>query len=114
MLNFNALFGQDLGKHLWKDRLIIIQAPDLSNPNYKKQCAEFIGAEEGMTERKLVIYEQMNPNNPFKISLIGLDGGIKLVQTEVLKKEELFGVIDAMPMRMQEMKHKAKMKEKKY
>ena len=36
---------------------------------------------------------------PFEISLIGLDGGIKLSQNEILTAEKLFGIIDQMPMR---------------
>ena len=108
MLNFTTLFCQDLGKHRWKDRVIIIQTPDTNNQLYASQKTEFIGAEEELAERKLVIYEQQDPSKPFKIKLIGLDGGTKLVQTEVLKKEELFRVIDAMPMRMQEMREKQK------
>ena len=36
--------------------------------------------------------------------LIGLDGGIKLEQTTILKKKELFRIIDSMPMRMEELR----------
>jgi len=38
--------------------------------------------------------------------LIGLDGGVKLKETEVLKKEDLFSIIDSMPMRLREIRQK--------
>ena len=41
---------------------------------------------------------------PFSIILIGLDGGIKLRQQELLTAKELFRIIDSMPMRKAEMR----------
>ncbi len=35
----------------------------------------------------------------FEVNLIGLDGGIKLSQKELLTAEKLFSIIDRMPMR---------------
>lgn len=42
----------------------------------------------------------------FTIVLIGLDGGIKLRQPEVISRQKLFDRIDAMPMRRAEIKNK--------
>jgi len=48
-----------------------------------------------------------NPNSdPFRIVLIGKDGGVKHTTTELLSPADLFSIIDAMPMRQQEMKDK--------
>ena len=52
------------------------------------------------------ISAKFKDNVAFKITLVGLDGGIKLEQTEVLKKNEIFKTIDAMPMRKNELKVK--------
>jgi hypothetical protein len=38
----------------------------------------------------------------FKAVLIGKDGGIKLASAEVIADEQLFGLIDQMPMRRSE------------
>ena len=38
----------------------------------------------------------------FKLVLVGKDGGVKLEQDSVLSPDELFAVIDRMPMRMRE------------
>lgn len=44
--------------------------------------------------------------NEFEVILIGLDGSIKLRQMEVLSKEDLIAIIDAMPMRKSEIKNR--------
>ena len=41
----------------------------------------------------------------FKLVLVGKDGGVKLEQDAVLAPEELFAVIDRMPMRRNEMRN---------
>ena len=38
----------------------------------------------------------------FEVVLLGLDGGIKLQQGELLQLERLYAIIDAMPMRRRE------------
>lgn len=42
--------------------------------------------------------------NAFEVVLVGKDGGEKHRSTAVLKPQELFAIIDAMPMRRSEMK----------
>ncbi|MDP5094209.1 MAG: DUF4174 domain-containing protein, partial [Polaribacter sp.] len=52
------------------------------------------------------LFLKYNPKNtPFKVMLIGLDGGIKLAQSTVLSKEKLFAIIDGMPMRKREIRN---------
>ena len=46
-----------------------------------------------------------NKKEHFEIILIGLDGRIKRQQTEILTEEDLFKIIDTMPMRKNEMKN---------
>lgn len=46
-----------------------------------------------------------NNENEFAVFLVGKDGGTKLkIQNELLTLEKLFGTIDAMPMRKNEMR----------
>tara|TARA_R100000655_G_scaffold50812_2_gene88419 strand:+ start:997 stop:1275 length:279 start_codon:yes stop_codon:yes gene_type:complete len=40
----------------------------------------------------------------FEVFLLGLDGGIKLRQQEILQTEKLFSLIDGMPMRKAEIR----------
>ena len=46
-----------------------------------------------------------NPDDtPFRVVLIGKDGGVKYDTTELFGPDQLFPIIDAMPMRQQEMR----------
>ena len=45
----------------------------------------------------------LDNSNNFEVILIGLDGSIKLRQENILLKEDLFRIIDSMPMRISEM-----------
>ena len=136
-LIITSVFSQNINDHRWQNRVLIIQTSSDTSQLYQQQFKEFKNAENAFIDRKLVIYEivgnkvrmtdykndksnrswkvasksvnaKFMDNVTFKITLIGLDGGIKLDQTEVLKKNELFQIIDAMPMRRFEIKAKQK------
>ena len=123
-----------MNEHKWQSRVLIIQAPSDSSNAYQEQIKEFRDSENELKERKIVLYEVINDmvrmtdyhgeksdnswqkahksmiaefggDDEFRITLIGLDGGIKLEKRTVLKMEELFGKIDSMPMRMNELKN---------
>jgi len=129
----NVLKGQELDNHRWKNRILIVQTNNEKSESYMNQLKEFNNSIEGFKERKLVLYQFVNSkfkftdfgqtNNDgswdslsksfhvkseekeyFKIILIGLDGGIKLEQTKLLEKEDLFDLIDSMPMRRSELR----------
>ncbi len=124
-MNLNA---QDLSKHQWKDRLVLIIAEDDDNEKFQKQLAELQNDQTGLKDRKLVIYQILPKkyntgfkkktwenstelykkhkaeDSEFRVVLIGLDGGEKLVQTEVLSTKKLFNTIDSMPIRQSEMR----------
>ena len=127
---FSAIWGnmaaQDLSKHQWKNRVILLLTDDTSNSTFQNQLTAFKNDIDGMDERKLIVYkitpekysvglENKNVGTPskiysdykrskasFEIFLIGLDGGIKLHQTKLLSIEKLFAIIDGMPMRRAE------------
>jgi len=125
---FSTLLGssQDLSKHKWENRLILLITNDENNPTFQSQISEFKKDRDGLEERKLIIYQGLpetyktglNGNTykkssqlynkyketgtGFEVLLLGLDGEIKLRQNELLTKEKLYGIIDAMPMRRRE------------
>ena len=123
-MNVNA---QDLSKHQRKDRLILIITEEKTE-KFQQQITELQKHQQGLKERKLVIdkilperystgFQEENwksstelygkykvKNSDFRVILIGLDGGEKLEQTEVLSIEKLFNTIDSMPMRQAEMR----------
>lgn len=115
-----------LRHHQWKDRVVVILSDDYEYVNAQMTILKADIA--GCNERKLVVYQA---NSKGYISgfqneilvldkgalfgffgnqkesttmLIGLDGGIKLKQSKLVQLEEIFGLIDQMPMRNSELK----------
>lgn len=132
-LLLSNLYGQDLQKHKWENRILIVKTTTATLEVYKSQLNEFVHSYEDLRERKLVLYQIVDDkykfidfqkkeddslwektNNSdeqffdeadsFKIILIGLDGGVKLEKRAILKREELFELIDSMPMRRAELR----------
>lgn len=125
-----SMTAQDLSSHQWKDRLLIVLTNDNSKKLYDDQMDILNEDIKGLEERKLVIYSVMpeqyikgiyskkwinssllnnrfrQDNKSFEVILIGLDGGIKLRQSDPLSLEKLFATIDAMPMRRNELRNK--------
>ena len=135
ILMINYAHGQDLNKHLWKNRVVLIMTQNQDSKEYQDQIAEFYKFPRELKERKMLIYhvlpqrytlikDAVDPeqnewvsssalfdkfagkNVDFKVVLIGLDGGNKLEKNGLLTAEELFGTIDSMPMRRAELNKK--------
>jgi len=122
--------AQDFSTHKWENRLVLILVENTDNTNYQKQIEELKNHLDGVKERKIVVYHifpgkfkvglsdeewqkseteygrYKKTNSQPEIVLLGLDGGVKLRSKEFLSSQKLFETIDAMPMRMQEMKRK--------
>ena len=122
--------AQDFSTHKWENRLVLILVENTDNTNYQKQTEELKNHLDGVKERKIVVYHispgkfkvglsdeewqkseteygrYKKTNSQPEIVLLGLDGGVKLRSKEFLSSQKLFETIDAMPMRMQEMKRK--------
>ncbi len=128
-LNCTKMNSQDLKKHQWENRLILVLTDASKSIEFKNQILELEAHKDGLDERKLFVYqikpevfktgfsnskewtkssklfsEFANEYDSFRVILIGLDGGIKLEQTKFLSAEKLFSTIDAMPMRRSEMR----------
>ena len=123
--NSNA---QNLSAHKWENRLVLILTDNMNSEEYLNQIQEFKNHTNEMIDRKILVYH-ISPTK-FKVGLsgknwqksetdygfykkttsqpeiilIGLDGGVKLRAKEFLPCQKLFETIDAMPMRMQEMR----------
>lgn len=129
MITTNA---QDLSSHQWQERVLLIFSDDTTKEIFTKQMAELSQNQEDLKERKLIVY-QITPDAfrrgsgndgwekgnglykkhntssaSFRIILLGLDGGEKLNQTKFLPAEELFVLIDGMPMRKAEIRKKSR------
>ena len=118
-----------LEQYQWKNRLILLFG-SLPESSVEKQINELEKDPEGITDRDLLIFyinkeevrfilKSSNPSlsasqlrkrynidkNEFRYILIGKDGGVKLNKREYVPNRDLFSVIDAMPMRQQEMRN---------
>ena len=126
------LQSQDLEQHRWNNRLILIFFNDYKDTDLTDQLSEFKNFETGLHERKVLV-DQITPDkfklgwndqhkweqasedlfskykiteSKFEVLLIGLDGGVKLKAQDPINCEELFRIIDSMPMRQRELQEK--------
>ena len=120
--------AQKLKYYKWKNRLVLVIGNNTNNTTYTAQLDALKNDNQGLNERRLklfkvlpnkyqldeelwvegsLIFDTYNANkDPFRIILIGLDGGIKLSQSTVISKKDLFDLIDSMPMRSSELRSK--------
>jgi len=121
----------DLSQFQWKNRLLLIFAPDENDSLFKKLQSEIIAQEAEVKDGDLIIFElfglgssRMNralldqskvdsirrhfsvPQRSFRVILIGKDGGIKLKRNDQIDLETIFELIDSMPMRKDEIRQK--------
>lgn len=128
-------FGQNLKKHKWNNRILIVKTLNQESKKYQDQIKEFNNSYKELTARKFIIYKitgknfimkdytndtlnisgvitkkltdkVLNEKEDFEVILIGLDGRVKLRQTEIVLKEDLNKIVDAMPMRRSELRKK--------
>ena len=93
----------DLAAHQWKHRVVLLNAPDASDSAYREQLALFANRKPEMDERDMVVLSQFD-SAAFQAVLVGKDGGRKRAQAKPMDPDELFALIDSMPMRQSEMR----------
>ena len=118
--NENSL-QEKLKKYTWQNRVVLVIADTKTDSKLKQQQNTLSQQQAQLQDRDLeVLYLPLNEINQadktflinqfsiqekdFCAILIGKDGGEKLRSDKPLQIENLFGTIDAMPMRKQEMK----------
>lgn len=107
-----------LSRYRWTSRVLVISAPNATDPSAQAQRGIAEAVAQGMGERDLVTVEAFGahasamalrrkldiPGNAFRAVLVGKDGGAKIVSAEPIPASTLFSTIDAMPMRRDEMR----------
>ncbi len=117
--------AQSLTDYRWQNRLVLILAASEDSPFLQDQLNALSGDDPGLQDRKLIVLQltpttsrrgldetkwqpadaalyQTHHRSGEEVLLIGLDGGVKLRQREILTREKLYAAIDAMPMRRAE------------
>ena len=121
----------DLSQFLWKNRLLFLFAPNRNDPMFVSLHNSISAQQSEVADRDLVIFEilvsdpssmntqylswdsalslrkqyHVNPGE-FAVLLVGKDGGIKLKRQDKTRLEDIFALIDTMPMRQEEMRQK--------
>ncbi|MUP45298.1 DUF4174 domain-containing protein [Gramella sp. BOM4] len=124
-----AIFGQSLDKYQWKHRLFLVFTEEAESNLLQEQLKLLKKKKEEFEERKLKLihvipgkqrellpvqtqwqnselFQQKKKDSGFEVVLIGLDGGAKLREPKIVQPEEIFDLIDSMPMRQAEMRRK--------
>ena len=122
----------DLENFLWKNRIVFIFADSNDNGQYKSFKKDWNSNNIGIQDRDIILFEIINnkhgflDNKPisdksliaitnqigteakfFEIVLVGKDGSVKLRSSDS-SLNEIFSLIDTMPMRQREIKQKQK------
>ncbi len=112
---------QTLRASRWQHRVLLVVAPTAEHPDFKAQKALLAAKKTDLAERDFVVVEVLyndlstadlaflkqrtNVQPPqFAAVLIGKDGGVKQRRTRPIPPAALFGTVDKMPMRQQEMR----------
>jgi len=120
-----VLQGQDLSDFKWKNRLLILTEISGATELGTRQKTLFLNREKEMAERDLllfyydgkVVYDEDGKSfvvpmgiMPYLqvpgLLLIGKDGGVKLRADFITDPEEVFTLIDRMPMRRSELRNR--------
>ena len=113
----------------WKNRIVVLFSSDSGSDAYQTQVNIFSSLKKELLDRDLILIslfdnecstlngETISDSSDksirdslsasdlsYSIILIGKDGGVKLKREMVLEPEELFHVIDRMPMRQREIR----------
>ena len=119
-----------LSAYLWKNRPLILFSPSPENPSFISALNGLSKRMEHATDRHMVIIEVLGngdvrrggkldhqhdadalrrrfsvPKGELTAVLIGKDGSVKLRQSGNVDWDEIFALIDTMPMRQREMRN---------
>jgi hypothetical protein len=123
----------NLASYQWKNRVIVIFATSSASENYRMQRDVLDNRIEGVLDRHLIVLDLFEnersrlgdliltddavkkiknifdlKQDQFQVILLGKDGTIKLRSDKPVPASEFFELIDAMPMRKEEMRRKTK------
>ena len=122
------IYSQNLEEYQWQKRIFLVISDHEKNNHFVNQIKELNSNKIGLKERKLLIisvlpdqykigltngnwqssnklYKKYKAKGiSFKVILIGLDGTIKSEKNDLMSNQELFSLIDKMPMRQREIR----------
>ena len=120
--------AQSLTDHIWENRLVIVFDQSASQSQLMSQQRLLDACADGLSERKIVTYyvtkqsayakygdrleevdldlfeRVVSVSEEFETILVGLDGGIKRRYDQPVACNDVFALIDSMPMRQAEIR----------
>ena len=84
-------------KYLWKCRLLVINTPNYSHPEYKRSKDLYQKEIKGFHKRYIKLVTKLDKSKKFIFILIGFDGTNKSELDKIYTKK-IFEVVDKMPM----------------
>jgi hypothetical protein len=101
----------------WKSRVIVLVAPSSQDGELRTQRNYLEAASSGMFDRNVVLMEAVGDgqqarqlrkrlavdDSTFRMVLVGKDGNTAFASNDPVPAKDIFGRIDAMPMRRDEM-----------
>jgi hypothetical protein len=134
LITGNAL-AYDLSPHLWQNRLLFLVSDSAADPRHAAQREVIDTLRDEVIDRDLVVFELFTASGNVdglvlgaddvaelrtqlgvapgdrQMILIGLDGGIKRRGELDTELQAVFGQIDGMPMRRQELRERGRLTE---
>lgn len=113
----------NLARYRWKSRVLLVFAPSIEDEEFQIQMGQLASQSDGVRERDLIVVPILAngkggaasrsdaamlakahaiPRHAFRTVLIGKDGSVKRIDDQPLEIEQLFTLIDEMPMRRHE------------
>jgi hypothetical protein len=130
----SSSWSADLREYRWKNRLLLVFSPTASDPVYASFAEDVSSRSNDVKDRDLVVFKVFEKGTSrlegqplsqedarnlrrrfrvkagrFTVILIGKDGGVKMVREDQAELQEVFDLIDSMPMRQWEMREKGRM-----
>ncbi|MBC8103964.1 MAG: DUF4174 domain-containing protein [Cytophagales bacterium] len=110
-----------LSRYRNRNRVLLIFAPSKEDPRYKKQDRLMSGEATGLKDRDLIRFDVLEQKGivplrerygirpgQFRVLLIGKDGSIAFSALRPVVASDLFGRIDRMPMRRDEIRRRGR------
>ena len=122
----------DLNAYRWHNRLVVVFAEKAATPAYQDVVQEIATVRNAFDDRDMVLISlfEQEPGSAedrpipladanrlrqkfeiatgsFRVYLIGKDGGVKKEGSSEIRMQDLFNLIDTMPMRRNEMRRKS-------
>ena len=113
----HASRASQLDEWKWKSRVLVVVAP-AGNAAAQAQRRIYESAAKGMAERSIVLIEALDDQERsqrlrsrfsadgrrFQVFLVGKDGQTAISSEKPVSADNLFALVDAMPMRREEMR----------